>query len=380
MIIGRISILLRKILPVVTAVLIITGTVFAAGEGEEKSASDDEVIVGFIYVGPADDFGYNQAHAEGAAAVKAIPGVTVLEEELVPETVEVQGTMRSMIELDEADILFPTSFGYFDPHIIEVAPDYEDVFFYHAGGLYREGVHPSNVASYFGYIFEGQYLNGIAAGYASKTGKLGFIGAMPIPQVLENINAFTLGARSVNPEITTTVIFTGGWSDPVAEANAANSLIDQGIDVITMHVDSPKVIVQTAEERGIYTAGYHASQFDLAPQGYLTGAEWNWPGIYTRFVKAFMDGSGSGNFIRGGFREGFIKMSPFGPSVGAHAKERIAEVKAQMEAGDFVIFKGPLSDNEGSLVIPEGVELITTDPKLEEMDYLVEGVIGSTGF
>ena len=371
---------LRAILLAIMGICAGAGVLYAGGSGGESDGAGDELVVGFIYVGPADDFGYNQAHAEGADAVKQIPGVTVLEEELVPETVEVQGTMRSMIELDGADILFPTSFGYFDPHIVEVAPDYEDVFFYHAGGLYREGVHPANVASYFGYIFEGQYLNGIAAGHASKTGKLGFIGAIPIPQVLENINAFTLGARSVNPEITTTVIFTGGWSDPVAEANAANSLIDQGVDVITMHVDSPKVIVQTAEERGIYTAGYHANQFDLAPRGYLTGAEWNWPGIYTRFVTTFMEGSSSGNFIRGGFQEGFIKMSPFGPSVSDEAKQSIAGVKARMEDGDFVIFRGPLSDNEGNLVIPEGVELPTTDPKLEEMDYLVEGVIGSTGF
>ena len=353
------------------------GGAFAAGSQEK---GDDEFVVGFIYVGPADDYGYNQAHAEGADAVAKIPGVKVLEEELVPEAVEVQGTMKSMIELDKADVLFPTSFGYFDPHILAVAPKYPDVFFFHAGGLYQEGKHPKNVGSYFGYIFEAQYLNGIAAGYATKTNKLGFIAAIPIPQVLQNINAFTLGAKSVNPDITTTVIFTGGWSDPVAEANGANSLIDQGVDVITMHVDSPKVIVQTAEGRGIYTAGYHANQSDLAPKGYLTGAEWNWPGVYTQFVKTFMEGGSPGNFVRGGFKEGFIKMSPYGPAVSDEAKAKIDSVKAEMAGSGYVIFKGPLLDNKGNTVIEKGKSYDTTDPFLETMDYLVEGVIGSTGF
>ncbi len=157
--------------------------------------------------------------------------------------------------------------------------------FLHCGGLWDEGKHPKNVGSYFGYIDECQYLSGIVAAHATKTKKLGFVAAKPIPQVLRNINAFTLGARSVNPKITCTVIFTGDWSMPVKEAEATNSLIDQGVDVITCHVDSPKVVVETAETRGIYVCGYHASQAALAPKGYLTGAEWNWEKVYTDYVK-----------------------------------------------------------------------------------------------
>src|SRR4029079_8839947 len=183
-----------------------------------------------------------------------------------------------------AKVLFPTSFGYFDPHVLKIAAKYPNVTFLHCGGLYNAEKHPKNVGSYFGYIDETEYLSGIVAAYATKTKKLGFIAAKPIPQVLRNINAFTLGARSVKPDITTTVVFTGDWSLPVNEADAANSLVDQGIDVLTMHVDSPKVIVETAEKRGVFVSGYHANQATLAPKGYLTGAEWNWSKIYTDYV------------------------------------------------------------------------------------------------
>src|SRR4029079_11205827 len=152
---------------------------------------------------------------------------------------------------------------------------YKNVTFLHCGGLYTEGKDPANVGSYFGYIDEAQYVAVIAAGLTSKSGKLGFIAAKPIPQVLRNINSYELGAKSVNPKATSTVIFTCDWAMPVKEAEAANSLIDQGIDVLTMHVDSPKVIVETAEKRGVFVTGYHANQSALAPKGYLTGAERN---------------------------------------------------------------------------------------------------------
>jgi len=260
----------------------------------------DGLTVGFIYVGPKDDFGYNQAHAEGAAAVKAIEGVTVVEEENVPETVDVQSTMQSMVEFDNAKLLFPTSFGYFDPHILEVAPKYEDVRFQHAAGLWSADKHPMNVGSYFGYIGMGQFLNGITAGHATKTKKIGFVAAKPIPQVLLNINSFLLGARQVDPEITCQVIFTGEWSLAVKEAEATNALADQGCDVITCHVDGPKVVMETAAGRGAFVCGYHANQSPLAPELYLTGAEWNWADVYTGMVKTALEGEpiGSRGFRR----------------------------------------------------------------------------------
>jgi len=335
------------------------------------------MTVGIIYVGPRDDYGYNQAQAEAAAALKKLPGIKVVEEENVPETAAVQKTMAGMIAQDGATLVFPTSFGYFDPHLLAVAPKYPDVRFAHCGGLWTEGKHPKNTASFFGYIDECQYLNGVVAGHMSNSGKLGFIAAKPIPQVLRNINAFTMGARSVNPKITTQVIFTGDWSLPVKEAEATNSLADQGVDVFTMHVDGPKVVVETAAKRGKMVCGYHASQAKLAPQAYLTGAEWNWITAYTTFVDAARAGKPHPNFVRGGLKEGFVKMSPYGPAVSDAAKKQADATKAQMVAGSFDIFKGPLKDNKGATVIPAGTTLKQRDIELEKMNYLVEGVIGS---
>jgi basic membrane protein A len=334
------------------------------------------LTVGFVYVGAKGDYGYNQAHAEGAAALAKLPGVKILEEENVAETVAVQKTMESMATLDGATLLFPTSFGYFDPHILKLAEKLPKVTFLHCGGLYSEGKHPANVGSYFGYIDEAQYVAGIVAGGTSKSGKLGFVAAKPIPQVLRNINAFALGARSVNPAATLTVVFTGDWSMPVKEAEAAGSLIDQGVDVLTMHVDSPKVIVETAERRGIFSSGYHANQAVLAPKGYLTGAEWNWAKIYTDYVEWIRAGKAYPHLLRGGLKEGFVKLSPYGPAVSAETAAKADAARAQLIAGERVIFTGPIADNTGKVVVAAGTQLAQTDLELEKMNYLVEGVIG----
>jgi basic membrane protein A and related proteins len=284
--------------------------------------------------------------------------------------------MASMIEEDGATLIFPTSFGYFDPHMLKMAEKYPNVRFAHCGGLWTAGKHPKNTASYFGYIDECQYLDGVVAGHATKSKKLGFIAAKPIPQVLRNINAFTLGAQSVKPDITTHVIFTGDWLLPVKEAEAANSLVDQGVDVMTMHVDSPKVIVEACERRGIYVCGYHADQAALAPKGYLTGAEWNWLTPYTTHVKDAMAGKPLNNFLRGGLKDGFVKTSAYGKAVSDAGRKQADAIKAQMMTGDFVNFKGELKDNTGKVVVPAGTAHKQTDVVLEQMNWLVAGVVG----
>jgi simple sugar transport system substrate-binding protein len=342
-----------------------------------QALAQTPLVVGVIYVGPRGDFGYNQAQAAAAAALKKMPGVKVVEEENVPETAAVQKTMEAMINQDKATLIFPTSFGYFDPHMLKMAEKYPKVRFAHCGGMWTAGKHPMNTGSYFGYIDECQYLAGVIAGFTSKTKKLGFIAAKPIPQVLRNINAFTMGARSVDPSITTRVIFTGEWSMPVKEAEAATSLIDQGVDVLTSHVDSPKVIVETAEKRGVFSSGYHASQSALAPKGYLTGAEWDWATPYAAQVKAAQTGAAMPNFLRGGLKDGYVKMSPYGSAVGAPARAKADEIKAAMMKGGYAIFRGALKDNKGGTVIAAGKSLDQFDPELEKMNYLVEGVIGS---
>ncbi len=340
--------------------------------------AESKVRMGFVYVGPRDDYGYNQAHFEGKTAVANMSWVKAVDEENVPETIEVQKTMESMINLDGAQILFPTSFGYFDPHILKIAKQYPDVMFLHCGGLWDENKHPKNVGSYFGYIDEPVYIAGVVAGHMSKSGKLGYIAAIPIPQVLRNINSFTLGARSVNPSITTQVVFTGGWSNPVKEAEAANSMVDQGIDVLTCHVDSPKVVVETAEKRGVYSCGYHTNNAALAPKGFLTGAEWNWSTVYTMYAEKIRNKETIPNLVRGGIKEGIVKLSPYGAAVTTQAKAAADGVLEKFMAGNMVVYQGPIKDNQGNTVIDKGASHGQTDIWLESMDWLVEGVIGST--
>ncbi len=353
------------------------GATGALGGLHGLAAAQAPLTIGVIYVGPRDDYGYNQAHAQAAAEVKKMPGIKVVEEENVPETAAVQKSMTGMIAQDGAKLLFPTSFGYFDPHLLALAAKYPDVRFSHCGGMWTEGKHPKNAGSFFGYIDEAQFLNGVVAGHLSKSGKIAFVAAKPIPQVLRNINAFTLGARSVKPGITCSVIFTGDWSMAVKEAEATNSLADQGCDVFTMHVDGPKVIVETAAKRGKMVCGYHASQAKLAPQAYLTGAEWNWITAYKTIIDAARTGKPHPNFLRGGMKEGFVKMSAYGPAVTDAAKKQADETKAKMIAGQFDIWKGPLKDNKGKEVIAAGQVHKQTDLTLEGMNYLVEGVQGS---
>jgi simple sugar transport system substrate-binding protein len=348
-----------------------------SGFASVSTGGADEVLtVGFLYIGARDDYGYNQAHAAGAAEVKKMAGVKVIEEERVPDTTDVQKSMESMIELDRAKVIFPTSFGYFDPHVLVMAKKYPDVMFLHCGGLYDEKRHPKNVGTYFGYIDECQYLSGIVAGHTTKSKKLGFVAGKPIPQVLRNINAFALGARSVNPAVSCTAVFTGDWSLPLKEAEAANSLIDEGADVITCHVNSPKVVIETAERRGIYSCGYHTSQASLAPKGYLTGAEWCWGKVYTDYVAALKAGNKVSGLVRGGLKEGLVTTSPYGPAVSETARTAAEAVKAKFLQGTFVIFQGPLKDNTGKVVIPPGKAYAQKAIELESMDYLVDGVSG----
>lgn len=315
---------------------------------------------------------------QGAAALKKIPGLKVVEEEKVPETDAVEKTIESMINLDGATLLFPTSFGYYNPHMVKMANKFPKLHFEHCGGLWSDK-DPKNAGSYFGYIDEAQYISGIVAGYSSKSGKLGFVAAKPIPQVLRNINAFALGARLANPKATTQVIFTGDWSMPIKEAEATNSLIDQGVDVLTCHVDGPKTMVENAARRGAMVCGYHVNQSPLAPKAYLTGAEWNWEALYPKFVKMIAAGESIPNFYRGGLKEEIVKTSPYGEAVSAEARKHADDVKAKFLSGDgYAIFKGGLVDNKGKTVIAAGTDRGQKDPELEKMDYLVEGVVGAT--
>lgn len=344
------------------------------------AASGKPITIGFIYNAPKDDYGWNQAQAKGAEAIKSIPGIKVIEQESVPETKEVQEVMRNMIDQDGATIVVPTSFGYFDPHVLEVAKDYPEVQFFHSGTLWKEGL-PNNVGSYFALVDEGQYLAGRIAAQASKTGKIGFVGAKPINPVLRNINSFMLGARSVKPNTKMQVIFTGDWSLPVKEAEATNSLADQGVDVIAVHVDSPKVVIETAEKRGILSSGFHSDQSALAPKGYLTGTMYNWGTIHKKYVellqagKTLMNG-GIPHQVIGGIAEDYISMATFGPVVTETMKKDLDTTKDKIASGSKKVYTGAIEDNSGKTQIPAGKAYAVTAPELTKIDWLAEGVSG----
>lgn len=331
------------------------------------------VTIGIVYVGPRDDFGWNQAHAVAAKALKSIPGVNVVEEENVPETDACAKAMESMVNLDGANIILGTSFGYFDPFMIDLSKKYAKVEFRHAAPLWTPAL-PKNLGSYFGYLNQAHYVDGVAAGLSTKSNKLGFVAAKPIASVLSNINSFMLGAKSTNPKATVQVIFTGDWSLPVREAEATNALVDAGNDVITCHVDGPKVVIETAEKRGVKTCGHNASQAPLAPNGFITGAEYKWITIYKGYATDLTAGKTLPNMVSGGYEADMVQNTPFGAGA-TEAARKAANAAIVDLKNKKPIYVGPLKDNKGKVVI--GKTYDNLDPYLDKMDYLLDGVQGS---
>jgi basic membrane protein A len=332
------------------------------------------VTVGIIYVGSRQDYGWNQAHAVGAQALREIPGVKVVEEENVPETVAVAKTMESMINIDGATLLFPTSFGYFNPFMVDEARKYPKIEFRHPTSLWQEGKDPTNAGGYFCYLDQGHYVNGIAAGLSTKTNKIGYVAAKPIPLVLRNVNSFMLGARKVNPNVTVQLIVTGDWSLPVREAEAANALVDAGCDIVACHIDSPKVVIETAEKRGVKSCGHNANQADLAPKGFITGAELKWGTIYKSFAAMIAKGEKLPNMVIGGYDKDMVASSPFGAGASEAGRNAAMAAIAELKAGK-PIFTGEIKSNTGKLISSKDTGLY--DPSLEHTDYLVEGIVGT---
>ncbi len=293
----------------------LTLAVVAIGCGDEESEGGDdggesggeETTVGFIYVGTVDDGGYNQAAYQGELAVDEMANIKTIHAENVPETAEAERVMEQMIQ-QGATIIFPTSFGHLAP-AMNVAEKHPDVTFFHEGGLESS----ENLGTFFGTIWQTEYLAGMAAGAATESDKLGFVVAFPISQTLLNINAFHLGARSVNSDVTTTVVFTSNWCDPAKNAEATQSLVSQGVDVITQHQDCPVPVIQAAENAGIMSVGYHVDDQKFAPKGWLTAAIWDWTGLFPDLVQQALDGTYEPAVQRFTLEDGVVDLAPFGP-------------------------------------------------------------------
>jgi basic membrane lipoprotein Med (substrate-binding protein (PBP1-ABC) superfamily) len=325
--------------------------------------------IGFIYVGPRMDYGYNYSMDQGRLFVEKTMKVKTLHQENVPETAEVTRVMEKMIRAG-CEIIFATSYGYLD-YAIQLGDKYPHVKFLHAGGLKTS----ANVGTYFANSDDAMYLAGMAAGGTSKSGKLGFVAAFPIPQVLRSIDAYTMGAQAVNAKATTTVVWTGGWLNPAKEAEAANSLADAGVDVIGEQIDSPITLAKTAQKRGIFVVGKDVDVQKFADKAYLTGASWNWGPMMVDLVKQIGAGTWKPAHVRGDLKDGTVGLDPLGAAVPAPVKASIEKAKADILAGKLVVWKGPVLGQDGKTLVADGKVMATQD--IETVSYLVKGVVGT---
>ncbi len=344
------------------------------GNGPGKDAK----TIGFIFVGPKDDFGYNQAAYAGSQAVaKAHPNIKVLTAENVPEDDNATRVMEKMIS-DGATLIFATSYGHLDP-ALKVAAAHPNVVIVQQGNVIS-GTVPPNVGTYFGTVYEPVYLAGIAAGAATKSNKLGYVYAFPIPQTIANINAFELGAKLSNPKAETYAVNTSAWCDPAKQARAASSLFAQGIDVITQHQDCTATITKAAEAAGKMVVGYHADASSLAPKGWITGSEWAWGDLYNQIVDTVVAGGFTGSKFNANYRVGYkdganpFVQSKFGPSVTDATKALIAtQLKLISTTGSP--FTGPILAQDGSTLFAAGAAPAYADIESKNTAF-VQGVVG----
>ncbi len=340
-----------------------TTTTAAGGDETATTAPSGEPFkVAFVYVGPTEDKGWSWAHNEGSKYLEAnMPGVEITRLESIPEGPDSQRVFEDLAA-DGNQLIFGTSFGYMDP-MLAAAENYPDTVFMHATG-YKSS---ANMSNYFGAAEEGRYLSGMAAGARTETNLIGYVAAFPIPEVLRGINAFTLGAREVNPDAEVQVVWTSTWFDPPKEGDAAQALLDAGADVIAQHQDS-SAPGQAAEAAGDGWVGYNTDMSEFAPNGWLTAAIWNWGPYYLSTAEAVQAGTWTNEPFYGHMADGTVALAPFGPSVSDETKALIAERQQQIIDGTFQVLPDPI-------VNQDGVEQPLGD--IFSMDYFVEGVIGN---
>jgi basic membrane protein A len=330
---------------------------------------ENEIKAGFIYVGPVGDAGWTYAHDQGRQEMEKLPFVkpsTFIES--VPEGAESARVINGLVRKG-ANLIFTTSFGYMDA-TIDIARRNKDVVFMHCSGFKTA----ENVGTYFGRMYEPRYLSGIVAGKMTEKNIIGYVAAFPIPEVIRGINAFTLGVRSVNPQAEVKVVWTQTWFDPGIERDAADSLLDVGADVLTMHQDAPATM-QAAEARGAYVIGYNSDMRSFAPNAFLTAPIWNWGALYTRIAEEVKTGTWKSGQIWDGMKENLVQLADFSSKVPADVQALVGEKAAAIKAGSLHPFAGPLKDQNGKVVVAAGQ--IPADGDLLGMSYFVQGVQGT---
>jgi basic membrane protein A len=341
---------------------------FSGCSSDNDDSKDDVTTVGFIYVGPVGDGGWTYAHNEGKEYLENELGVKTIIKESVPETQEVETEIRNMID-QGASIIFATSFGYME-HVERVSKDFPEVTFFHCSGYMQT----ENMANYFGRMYEARYLSGIVAGLKTETNKIGYVAAMNIPEVIRGINAFTLGAQSVNPEVQVEVVWTNTWYDPAKEKEAAIALLDKGADVIAQHQDTagPQ---QAAEEKGKFSIGYNTDMKEMAPEAYMTAPIWNWGPYYAEQVKKVLDGNFEAHAYWGGLESGTIELAPLTDLAPEGAQALVDQASDDIISGQMFVFQGPINGQDGEIMVADGEEM--TDEEMLNMMWFVEGVIGN---
>ncbi|HET9538148.1 MAG: BMP family ABC transporter substrate-binding protein [Mesorhizobium sp.] len=321
----------------------------------------------FIYVGPIGDFGWSYQHHQGLEQMKAALGdqVETAYLESVPEGADAERAIERFAR-SGCNIIFTTSFGYMDP-TNKVAGKFPDVKFEHATGYKRD--HP-NVSTYNSKFYEGRYVQGVIAAKLSKAGVAGYIASFPIPEVVMGINAFVLGAQSVNPDFKVKVVWANTWFDPGKEADAAKALIDQGVDIITQHTDSTAPM-QVATERGIKAFGQASDMIKFGPETQLTSITDDWGPYYISRVKAVIDGTWKQEDVWGGMKEGHVVMAPY-TNMPDDVKKLAEETEAKIKSGEFEPFTGPITKQDGTEWLKAGEE--ADDATLLGMNFYVKGV------
>ena len=327
-----------------------------------------ELKIGFLYVSPISDAGWTHAHDLGRKAIETLPGMTVKFVESVDEGIQTEPILTYFAKKNY-DLVFATSYGYMDP-VIKIAKLYPKAIFMHCGGHKRA----ENVGVYFARIYQPRYLTGIAAGGMTRSNRIGYVAAYPIPEVIRGINAFTIGAQSVNPDVKVHVVWTKTWYDPIKEKAAAVSMLDKGVDVITQHQDSPAAQV-AAQKRNVYSIGYNTDMSKFAPKAHLTSAIWNWEIMYRYIVDQVRNDTWKSEDIWWGMEKGVVDISPLSDFVPPALKKKIQTKRQKLINGEIVVFQGPIKDQKDVVRIP--AKKRASDEKLLGMNWFVNGVMGS---
>lgn len=341
----------------------------AAADPEAPAADEPCVRAAFLVVRDVHDSGWNEAHGNGAnylAEQMPCAEVTVLTDVIDDQTSE--GVMRDLAE-DGYDLIFGTSFGYLE-FMSRVAPEYPDVVFEHATGYLTD----ANFSNYSGSLYEATYLAGLVAGSLTETNKLGYVGPFTTPDVLRDFNAWVVGAREVSPDVEVQMIWVNTWFDPAQETQAAQTLLDNGADVL-FYGTSGGAVGGAADAAGALWVAGNGLARGFAPESFLTGPSYQWGVYYVEAAQAVRDGTWDNVPYWGSMADGFIQLADFGPAVPADVAEMVNARRAEIEAGDFDVFVGPIVDHEGNLQVPDG-----EPASLEHIwgvDYVLEGIEGT---